>query len=235
MICIAGFGDDSSMFDALMNSALTSLVDVIPFNLPGFGAPAFDGKPTTLNTLAEVVDAKARDIGARIVLGHSVASIIASLAALRDNSTVETIFSLEGNLTAEDAYFSGTAVRYDTPAAFRDAFLTRLSEMATEQPIIARYRDVVETADPVALWRLGKDAHQFSSEYVPGEILSRAANTTYLYNPDNLPASSIRWLNQNDMRRFELKDASHWASIDMPELVAEAIRMALAGEVRRPS
>jgi pimeloyl-ACP methyl ester carboxylesterase len=230
MICIAGFGDDSSMFADLAGSSLSSFIEVVPFDLPGFGAPALNEDPTTLGSMARVVDAKARDSGARVVLAHSVASIIASLAALREGSPIEVILSLEGNLTAEDAYFSGTAASYDTPAAFRSAFLARLAEMADDQPIIARYHDVVEKADPIALWQLGKDAHEFSQDHVPGEVLARAANATYLFNPANLPMPSLCWLNDHDMRRIELQRASHWASIDKPDLLAESIMSALSIE-----
>ena len=229
MICIAGFGDDSTMFDGLKNSALSSFVEVVQFNLPGFGAPALNDEPTTLTSLSKVVEAKARSIGARIILAHSVASIIASLAALRPASPIKTILSLEGNLTAEDAYFSGTAANYDTPTAFRAAFLERLSKMDDEKNVIARYRGVVESADLDALWRLGKDAHEFSQKNIPGEILKRAADVIYFYNPDNLPAPSRQWLEAHDMRRIQLEDASHWASIDRPALLAEKIKAALSG------
>ena len=230
MLCIAGFGDDSSMFDALTGPALSSSVDVVQFDLPGFGAPAFSRRPTTLNAVAEVVDAKARRIGAHIVLAHSVASIIASLAALRAGSPIQMILSLEGNLTAEDAYFSGTAANYDTPFAFRDAFLERLSNLADEKgDIVARYREVVSRADPKALWQLGRDAYEFSQKCVPGDLLARSADVTYLYNPENLPTPSLRWLDEHDMRRIQLEIASHWASVDCPDLLAEAIKTALSG------
>ncbi len=230
MICIAGFGDDSSMFSALTGASLSSLIEIVPIDLPGFGAPALTGKASTLDAMAEFVDEKCRECGARVVLAHSVASIIASLAALRDGSPIEIIHSLEGNLTAEDAYFSGTAARYDTPSAFHTAFMSRLAKMADQDEVIDRYRNVVEKADPEALWQLGKDAHQFSREHEPGDVLIRSASVTYLYNPDNLPAASLHWLENHDIHQLQLKNASHWASIDSPDLLAEAIRSALSGE-----
>ncbi len=65
-----------------------------------------------------------------VVIAHSVASVIASLAARHPDSGIHTIISLEGNLTAADAYFSGMAADYENPIAFHDAFLVRLDEMA---------------------------------------------------------------------------------------------------------
>ena len=227
MICLAGFGENSSMFTPLAQTRLSSLIEVIPFDMPGFGLPAFSDEPTTLDTLAKAVDEKARSCGASHILAHSVASIIASLAVKRDGTPLTTIFSLEGNLTADDAYFSGTAANYDSPKAFRAAFLNQLSELSKEQPVIARYRSSVETADPQALWELGRDAQRFSEEYVPGEILTQSANAVYLYNPQNIPSASRDWLKAHDIPRLEMKNATHWKSVDQPELLAGKLIQAL--------
>ena len=226
MIFIAGFGDDKSMFDGLFETPLAEAYDLLPMNLPGFGAPPL-GHETTLKSLGEFVAAKARETGVEILLAHSVASIIASLAALEPESPITTILSLEGNLTAEDAYFSGTAGDYDDPQGFRTAFLARLEEMSHSEPIIARYREVVSRADPVALWQLGSDARRFSAEQVPGEVLLSAAKVTYFYNPDNCPQSSLDWLQQNPVQRVLLEKVSHWPSVDQPALLAERILSAL--------
>lgn len=129
MILIAGFGDSLSVFDPLLQTQLAQAYRLAAIDLPGFGAPPLRGR-TTLQRLAEFVDAQARHLKARTVLAHSVASIIASLAALRAGSPIDTILSLEGNLTADDAYFSGMAAAFDGPDEFRPAFLARLAAMA---------------------------------------------------------------------------------------------------------
>ena len=226
MLLIAGFGDDASMFAGLSETALAGEYDLLAIDLPGFGAPPLH-KETTLKSLGEFVSAKAEEIGAEIIVAHSVASIIASLAAMEPGSPISTILSLEGNLTADDAYFSGTAGDYDDPHTFRSAFLARLEEMSRSEPMIARYRQVVSRADPVALWQLGNDARRFSAKQAPGEVLVSAANVTYLYNPDNCPKSSLDWLRKNPVKQVILDNATHWKSVDQPALLAEKILSAL--------
>lgn len=228
MLCIAGFGDTGSMFVPLLGTPLADHVHISPFDLPGFGAPPLEGAETTLQALANWVNDQARETGARIILAHSVASIIASLAAQQAGSPIEIILSLEGNLTADDAYFSGTAADYDTPAAFRTAFLARLDTMATGERVIARYRSIVEAADPLALWQLGRDARQFSREHVPGDVLMPSTKAVYLYNSDNVSPASLDWLADKDLPRIVLKGASHWPSIDKPALLSEKLIEALA-------
>ena len=226
ILFVAGFGDNASMFDSMAGTQLANSYRLRPLNLPGFGAPPLAEK-TTLDLLAQTVAEEAVTHGAEIIVAHSVASIIASLAAVQPNCPLRTIISLEGNITAEDAYFSGTAANYDGPDAFRTAFLDRLEEMAQATPIMRRYRNEVLKADASALWQLGKEARQFSANCVPGEVLKGAAQVTYLYNPKNCPDSTIRWLKKNKMNRKILDGASHWPSVDQPQKLAQVIADAL--------
>ena len=223
VVCIAGFGDDASMFAPLVEAASDRSIQFQPISLPGFGAPVLDQPNTSLETLASYLVDCADQIGANTVLAHSVASIIASIAANRPGSPLTSVLSLEGNLTAEDAYFSGTAAQYDTPAAFRSAFLARLDDMATKDLILDRYRRVVARANPQALWELGRDADKFSRNQSPGELLQSVKKVTYLYNRENLPKRSLDWLKASELPRFELAGASHWASVDQPDLLAQKI------------
>jgi len=160
---------------------------------------------------------------ATAIIAHSVASIIASFAARSDGSPLEHIISLEGNLTAKDAYFSGRAAEFDDPKAFRDWFLPRLTENAKDDPILARYANEVTKADPKALWELGNDAHAFSSVGHPGEFLNASARVTYVVNPDNCAEESMAWLSTSGISTTELPGASHWPTIDQPEILAAGI------------
>lgn len=226
ILLIAGFGDNASMFDRLFDTALAGRYRLVPLNLPGFGAPALRGE-TTLATLADVVAARAREERAEIVVAHSVASLIASLATARPDSPLSRILSLEGNLTAEDAYFSGTAASFTDPLAFRAAFLSRLEGMS-QSPVIPRYAQAVAEADPIALWQLGRDAALFSAARNPGEVLMAAGDACYLYNPANCPRSTLDWLAIHPLKRVLLHGASHWPSVDLPEMLAAAIVKVLA-------
>ncbi|AXT25546.1 alpha/beta hydrolase [Ruegeria sp. AD91A] len=232
ILCIGGFGDNASMFEGLADTHIAENYRLLPFNLPGFGAPPLSGR-TTLSALAQFVADRANECEAEIILAHSVASIIASLAAGKPGCSLTTILSLEENITADDAYFSGTAADYDDPASFRRAFLDRLDEMSTTAPIIHRYRQAVSEANPVALWQLGADARRFSAKYEPGMVLQNAAMVTYLYNPENCPKTTIEWLSENPMDRIVLDNATHWASVDQPELLADKILLALSFTEKR--
>ena len=219
-LCIAGFGDNSAMFEALHTTHAAERIRFLPTDLPGFGA---DPLPkTSLKTLAGFVLEQCRFRRAETLVAHSVSSIIASLAARQSNGGIRNIVSLEGNLTAEDAYFSGTAADFDDPTVFRSAFLGRLACMASD-PIVAGYRRRVEQANPEALWMLGRDAKRFSAKNHPGNVLQNSARVLYLYNPVNCPRSSIEWLEASSLHRQQFENASHWPTIDQPASVADSV------------
>ena len=226
-VCLAGFGDDARMYAPLVEAARGSAVLPLPIDLPGFGAPA-DGA-ITLDRLADHVARACERTGARAIIAHSVASIVATLAAERSAGRVRAIVSLEGNLTAEDAYFSGTAADHPDPDVFRQVFLARLDAPATGDPIVAGYRRRVARADPRALWELGRDARAFSEREHPGERLAGAADTVvYVHEPANCPKASMAWLRTSSLAPVRLVGASHWPTVDRPRELARILDEVLA-------
>jgi pimeloyl-ACP methyl ester carboxylesterase len=228
VLCLAGFGDDSTMFEPLVGTPLSSTYRLVLVDLPGFGSePPFVGTFATISRLSHFVNRVAESEGTEIVIAHSIASVIASAAAGSANSIITTIVSMEGNLTAPDAYYSGLAADYEHPESFREALLCRLDDAASTDPIIARYRSRIARADPHALWILGNEAVAFGDRVVPGEALRDAARAHYLYNPTNCSESSIAWLEDSGISAVKLPGTSHWATIDAPGLVAAAVRRVL--------
>lgn len=228
ILCLAGFGDNASLFAPLLTTPLAEAANLLPLNLPGFGAPALKG-PTSLEALAHWVDRQARAHGATLLLAHSVASITATLAAEIAGSPINTILSLEGNLTAQDAYFSGKAADFDTATDFTHIFIPKLEAkaIATQDTILARYVAEVKKADAQALWELGCDARHFSDSQHPGERLKAACGAQYFYNPDNCPPASLEWLAASDMSAHVIKDASHWPTLDAAKELASLVQMTL--------
>jgi len=227
ILFIPGFGDDSSMFIPLADTELAYRHRLVMVDLPGFGNAAPLKGSTTLGALAGVVHDLAGKEQVRAVVAHSVASIIASLAARRSQSCIDTIISLEGNLTVDDAYYSGMAAEFDNAVDFHRSFLARLDELAKSQQIFARYRLIVAKANPVAMWELGCDARRFSATYVPGDVLAETSRVCYLYNPVNCPKASLEWLQNHPIPKLQMDGPTHWASVDQPRLVARKILEAL--------
>ncbi len=230
IVCVAGFGDHGGMFEALGATLLDEHFAVVGVDLPGTGHSPPDTAPLTLDRAAALVAAEIREANASIIVGHSVGSIVASLAARRLGTRVTAVISLEGNLTPADAYFSGSAADYAVATEFHSEFLSRLDAMADGNDVVARYREQVATADPQSIWELGCDVATWSRAHDPGAVLTQCApHVRYLFNPDNIPAESVDWLRRNKIAATQLDGASHWATVDQPDLVAEGVLATLPG------
>ena len=229
IVMIAGFGDGAEMFDNLRATPLAARYRLTALDLPGFGgtAPLPDG--TNLAALSGFLHARAVAEDARIVLAHSASSIIASLAAALPGSPLETIVALEGNITADDAYYSGKAAGFSDATAFKEALLRGLEETSRDRPIFSRYVRMVRLADANALWQLGQDVHRFSLEQAPGLLLARCRTVHYVYNPENCPEATLKWLQGSPLNLIRIDGASHWPSVDRPDALSRLVLEALAG------
>lgn len=225
IVLVPGFGDNGSQYEELGTTVLGEDYELIAVDLPGFGSAEPESQPLDLDRAAQLVAAAVVEHEARIVIGHSLGSIVASLAAYRTAPQVHTVISIEGNLTPEDAYFSGSAAQFATPERFRTEFLARLDELADESDVVRRYRNEVAGADARCLWELGCDAHRFSSTQSPGDVLlTSAPRVHYIYNPANTPAETIEWLaDHQELARSQLPGASHWMMVDQPQQLARRI------------
>ncbi|MEO1014020.1 MAG: alpha/beta fold hydrolase [Pseudomonadota bacterium] len=238
IICVHGFADDGAAFAGLAKTALTARFELVAPDLPGFGASdPFADDVATITALADyVVEFAARISPTRPValIGHSIGSAIAVDAALRRPGVIAHVMSIEGNLTADDAYFSGRAAAYEEPAAFKRDFVADVERMAANESALRRYLEAARRADAASMWRLGRDAAAKGRDDGFGEALlslaSRGVSSLYLWGRRNAPAATARFVDErlapSSVRVREYGQSGHWKMIDAPEdtarLAAEA-------------
>jgi hypothetical protein len=63
--------------------------------------------------------------------------------------------SIEGHLTADDAYFTGQAAAFDDPDTFKAELTTHARQFATAGRAPASFAASVAAADPHTIWALG--------------------------------------------------------------------------------
>lgn len=129
LILLHAFADSGLAFTPLFDTELASRFRLVAPDLAGFGASPPHQSVHTIADHAEAVAALVAALPGRGPVGlvaHAVASMIAVEAAPRLGSRFAGLFSIEGNLTAEDAYLSGRAADFDDPLAFKQRFLDDL-------------------------------------------------------------------------------------------------------------
>jgi pimeloyl-ACP methyl ester carboxylesterase len=207
ILCLAGFADNSQMFTLLFTTALARDFDVIAVDLPGFGAsprqPEIDTIEKYGTLVAELAQAVSPEAPVGLV-GHSIASAIAVAAAHQAPSSISGVFSIEGNLTQDDAYFSGQAADWDDPFGFKEHFLEKIWSNAQSQPILRRYFAAALISDPIAMWELGNDAKKISVDDAVGKTyLNLPVPNLYYWSRDNTPDKTQAFIASTGLNRAQ--------------------------------
>lgn len=227
LVCLHAFADSGLTFTPLFGSRLDDTFELILVDLPGFGASPRKPGVGTIDEHGRAVAALVERLspGAPVgLIGHSVASAVAVAAVDHMRPPPLGVFSIEGNLCEEDAYFSGRAADWDDPDAFKARFLDDIWEMAQTQPILRRYHAGAVMADAVAMWRLGRDARRVSRDDAVGRAYrGLGVPSLYYWSRDNTPAATQSFIAASGLANAEFSNASHWPTIDATEETAEAI------------
>ncbi len=232
---IHGFAESSFCYRYVMGAEPLAGYRLHAIDLPGFGvSPAQPG----CVTIAEVSGALARAIAERsagrpvILVGHSLGAPIAVDAMGALSHLARGMVSVEGNLTAADAFFSGQAIHYIDPGAFKADFHAQIEAYKRLHAAYAGYATSVTMADAETMWRLGCDVVARSKNDALGAAY-RALSLPRLYYWGKAATTdeAEAYLNAHglDNRRFEA--ASHWPMIDIPEAFAEMLDEFVRGVV----
>lgn len=228
IICLAGFADNGTMFAPISDTSLAREFELIAVDLPGFGAAPRQAGVDTIASYGKVVVELARAISPDMpvgLVGHSIASAIAVCAAQLAPSAISGVFSIEGNLTRDDAYFSGKAADWDDAGDFKQWFLDSIWKKAQSQNILRRYYAAAVMSDAVSMWQLGQDAKKISVGDNVGEAyLSLKVPSLYYWSKDNTPESTQAFIATRGPENHEYSGASHWPTVDAPVETAEVIR-----------
>lgn len=156
---VHALGDSSAAFCAAFAQPLAATFRILAPDLPGHGAMPAQAAALTVDAAAAHLAARIEEISRgrqTALVGHSMGSILAVRAAGRLARAPRLVVSVEGNLVAEDAYFTGRACAFDSPQAYRDWLAGEIARLAQDHPALSRYEASLRASDARMLWTLGR-------------------------------------------------------------------------------
>jgi pimeloyl-ACP methyl ester carboxylesterase len=160
-------------------------------------------------------------------VGHSLGSAVAVRAVRRLNRVVG-LFSIEGNLTAADAYFSGLAAAFEAPEAFRDHLLARVRELAEQEDserseAFWHYHTSLRLAAPETLWKIARSAHVSSRRDGLGEeYRALSIPRLYYWSRESTPRETQEYIREHALHRVVFA-GGHWPMVEQPQETASQI------------
>lgn len=225
------FADSSLAYRELLESNLGDDFDLYAPDFPGFGVSPVRPGRTSLADVAEVLVELIEDLapsGQVFLVAHSAASIIATTVTRAIPERVAAVFSVEGNLTAADAYYTGQVARYASGEAFKAAFLEQVFDLAREDGAFRRYFAGVSFADPEALMGWGRSALEMS-DAAGDDFISLDCPKVYYWRSQDPPEETRRFIRSSELPTLTYPGSGHWPMVDHPRRCAEDIGRFLRG------
>jgi len=233
VVCLPGFVDGVRSWEPLL-AALSDRYDVGLLELPALSRPGRLPVAATVTGIAGLTAAVVQRVWATpvILVGHSLGSAVAVRAANLLGARCQAVVSIEGNLTADDAFFTGQAARYDDPAAYQ---ATLLAQLVTGGQAPASFAASLAAADAATIWALGRDVARESNGDRFGHELRRLTHPRlYLWSSATTSPASQAFLHAHAMPQQELGVGHHWPWLVDPGTVAASIDTVSAEAVRKP-
>jgi pimeloyl-ACP methyl ester carboxylesterase len=218
------FGDSRLSFRDAFDSALSEHLRIFVYDPPGHGASPPRPKGLTVAGGARLwCDLIARFSRSRpvVLVGHSMAGLIASRAAALLRRPPALIIGVEANLTPKDAYFTGLAARFDEPIAFYESFRRQILRMARGDEIVQRFACSLEFADPVTLWTLGRSV---AAQKDPGGAFRRLrCPKMHYWDATSCSPDTRAYVERHYLPQRKLNGLGHWPMVNAPATFYAAV------------
>lgn len=161
---------------------------------------------------------RSRDV---VLVGHSMAGMIASRTAAKLQRLPVLVIGVEANLTRADAYFTGLAAQFDEPAAFQASLRTQILRMAQRDEIVHRFACSLELADPMTLWTL---ARSVLAQRDPGAAFRRLrCPKIHYWDAIGSSQDARDYIGRYGLPQRRLDHVGHWPMIKAPAAFYEAV------------
>ena len=216
-----GFGESSLSFTEVFVSELVESYGLFAPDLPGFGVSPPQPERMSLEAAAEVTLDLINVLSCNrpvLLVGHSLGSVIATWVARELGETARGVFSIEGNLTRSDGYFSARAAEFERADLFHRYFLDLIYERATKSEAYQRYFASVRLASPDAMMAWGRSSAQLGEAGTHGiDFASLDCEKLYYWSAESTPEETQRFIVKHGIPNRQYTDAGHWPMVETPD------------------
>jgi pimeloyl-ACP methyl ester carboxylesterase len=154
-----------------------------------------------------------------LLVGHSLGSVIATWVAKELGETVKGVFSIEGNLTRSDGYFSALASEFEDATAFYRHFLDLIYKRAARSEAYQRYFASLRFASPEAMMAWGRSSAQLGETGTHGsDFVSLKCAKLYYWGMESTPEETQRFIETHNIPNRQYTGDTHWPMVETPDV-----------------
>ncbi|MGD2028977.1 MAG: alpha/beta hydrolase [Desulfobacterales bacterium] len=216
-----GFGESSLSFREVFSSELAASYSLFAPDLPGFGvSPPQPGKMSLKAATRVTIDlinvlSSSRPV---LLVGHSLGSVIATWVARELGEIVKGVFSIEGNLTRSDGYFSALAAKFEQADTFYRYFLDLIYERTAQSEVYQRYFASVRFASPQAMMAWGRSSAQLGESGTHGsDFAALECAKLYYWGTESTPEETRKFIAARNIPNRKYTGNGHWPMVETPD------------------
>ena len=219
--CIHGFADSGLAYLEIFESSLADDYNIYVVDLPGFGAspvhPDYISIKEQANLLIAIIREETKNQKEVNLVAHSLGGLIGTWVCQSLREKVNYYFSIEGNLTEADSYFSSKPLNYETAEAFSAAFNKEVFEKAKKEERYRRYYSSLRFASPKGMRNWSFTSQEFIKGNKCGqEFMDLNCNKVYIWGDPDTPEETQEFLKRNDIPNKLYKGIGHWHMMENP-------------------
>ena len=222
------FGDSGLCYEGVFSSELSTQYRLIAVDLWGFGASPARSEIRSFTEFSAALEELVSEFwsGEPIgLIGHSIAGSMVTQIAHSLEKKISEIFSIEGNLTPDDAMFTGRASSFHDPANFKQSFLEEIWKLGQDDEALRHYYAGARMSDPETMWQLGCDVKLISENNNLGEAFRKLSQPSlYYWSKRSTPQETQAWIVQSKINNEVYSSAGHWPMVEQPTSTALRIR-----------
>ncbi|HDS45961.1 MAG TPA: alpha/beta hydrolase [Methanomicrobia archaeon] len=228
VVFLHGLGCSKRDFQAAFEYPALTEYTLLTFDLPGCGdSPYPETLALDIDDLVEITHLvlSALQVKEIILVGHSMGGLVALLYTERFRNNVRGFINVEGNLSAEDCFFSRRVAQSDFSGFTRTVFTELKDRMKhAENSGFREYAADLEKADKKAYYDYSPSLVEYSDT---GELLDRYCALDvpklFIYGAENRSLSYLPRLTERGCALGEIPASNHFPFHDNPTAFYHAI------------
>lgn len=203
----------------VFESILAHDFNIYVVDMPGFGAspmhPEYLSIKQQADLLSKVILEETSDQQSVTMVSHSLGSLIGTWVCEMLKKRIHYFFSIEGNLTEADSYFSSKPLKFDTAAEFSQSFNQEIFEKAKTDERYKRYYSSVRFAIPEAMRNWGLSSQEHIKDNRSGlEFVNLACNKIYVWGDVDTPLETQDFIAEQKVPNKLYQRVGHWHMIE---------------------
>ncbi|MEM6379801.1 MAG: alpha/beta fold hydrolase, partial [Bacteroidota bacterium] len=214
-----GFADSGLAYKAVFESPLNEKFNLYVVDLPGFGVspinPNYVSIKEQASLIAQIIAQETANQHKVNIVAHSLGALIGTWVCQSLEDKINYYFSLEGNLTEADSYFSSKPLKFNSANAFVESFNEEIFEIAKLEERYSLYYSSLRFAEPEGMRNWGFTSQEHIKANKCGlEFKALTCKKLYIWGDVDTPKATQNFIAKNGIPNKLYKGVGHWHMIE---------------------